>query len=652
VPDRAFPPVAALVLAALLGVYSNHFRNGFHFDDTHTITANPYVHDIHNFPRFFSDARTFSILKDHASYRPVVTASVALDYWLGKGADPFWFHVSTFFWYLVELALLYVLFAALMDAAAPDPDNRWFALFAVALYGLHPVSAETVNYIIQRAEIYCALGVVAGLVIYIRFPRLRSSGVYLGPVVVGILSKPPAAVFAVLLFLYILLFKEEWNVLRSGKRAIPALAVCLAAGAFAMHMEAGTFSPGGANPLLYRLTQPAVTAHYFLSFFWPSHLTADSDLALVTGWRDARVLLGVVFVLALCWVACWTARTRATRPVAFGIAWFVLALLPVAWVPLAEVENAHRMFFPFIGLTLAVVWAVRLAAGLRLLRMAAAGAVVLAVCACATWQRNQVWRTEETLWRDVIEKSPSNGRGYMNYGVARMSQGDFNAALAAFQRALPLTPNYSLLHINRGIAEGALGRDAEAERDFARALTLAPDDSQSYFYYARWLSGRGRVREGVVLLEAGIRENPADLEARLLLLQLYARQGQAAKFNALLADSLRLAPRDPDLVRLQPARVTADAPAPPTAESLLSLSLAYYRARRYEECIRAAQQALQLNPNYAEAYNNIAAAWNALGRYDEGARAASIAVRLKPDFKLAQNNLAWAESQQARAGQR
>ena len=44
------------------------------------------------------------------------------------------------------------------------------------------------------------------------------------------------------------------------------------------------------------------------------------------------------------------------RPVAFGLWWFLVALLPTSIIPLAEVENDHRMFFPFIGLAAAVAW--------------------------------------------------------------------------------------------------------------------------------------------------------------------------------------------------------------------------------------------------------------------------------------------------------
>jgi len=655
VRGKPFAVVAAVAFVAVFAAYANHFHNAFHFDDFHTITENPYVHSLGNVPRFFTDASTFSILPDHDSYRPLVTASIALDYRLGKGAQTLWFHISTFFWYLVQLVLMYMLFESVMNAAEPDDRNRWFALFAAALYGLHPVSAETVNYIIQRAEIYSSLGVVAGLVLYIRLPKLRRTGLYLVPVVLGMLAKPPAAVFAPILFVYIFLFEENWNVVRSAKRTLPALLICLATGAFAMRMEAGRYNPGGDNPLLYRLTQPSVTWHYFRSFFWPSALTADSDMKLVRGTGDPRVVFGIVFVAGLCVIAFLCARKMRTRPIAFGLAWFLMALVPVAWVPLSEVENDHRMFFPFVGLTLAAVWSVRiLFPNVALRKLAIPAALVLVLCGWMTWQRNEVWRTEETLWRDVTEKSPLNGRGQMNYGLTQMSKGDYTAALASFNRALPLTPYYSLLHINIGIAEGALGRSAEAEQHFTQTLRLAPQDSASYYYYARWLSQQQRTAQAIALAETGVQKNPADMQCRTLLLQLYANQSEYAKFDALLADSLRIAPDDAELSRLRTMRasgkpgVFAAAEGPQTAESLLNASLTDYQQGRYQECIKTAREALRLNPNYAEAYNNIAAAWNALGHYDEGIRAAREAMRLKPDFLLARNNLAWAELQQKR----
>ena len=82
------------LLLALMATYANHFHNSFHFDDFHTITRNPAIRNLAQVPRFFADARTFSVLPTHYSYHPLVSASAALDYWLSRGLNPLWFHLS------------------------------------------------------------------------------------------------------------------------------------------------------------------------------------------------------------------------------------------------------------------------------------------------------------------------------------------------------------------------------------------------------------------------------------------------------------------------------------------------------------------------------------------------------------------------------
>src|ERR1043166_7488308 len=170
----------ACVLVAVLAVYSNHFHNSFHFDDYHTIVSNPYIRELRFVPQFFTDARTFTVLPRNRTWRPVVSASLALDYWLGGSLDPFFFHVSTFCWFLVQLLLMYALFRHVGHRHAL-PGSDWVALFATAWYGLHPAMAETVNYIIQRGDLYVTLGVLAAIWIYAAAPRLRKFGLYLIP---------------------------------------------------------------------------------------------------------------------------------------------------------------------------------------------------------------------------------------------------------------------------------------------------------------------------------------------------------------------------------------------------------------------------------------------------------------------------------------
>src|SRR5436190_2181601 len=87
--------------------------------------------------------------------------------------------------------LLLLLFVVVAKRTLPnDAANRWVALIAAAMYGLHPVSAETVNYVIQRGEILATVGAVAGLLMYAALPRLRRTCLYLLPVAIGGLAKP------------------------------------------------------------------------------------------------------------------------------------------------------------------------------------------------------------------------------------------------------------------------------------------------------------------------------------------------------------------------------------------------------------------------------------------------------------------------------
>src|SRR3954469_19642141 len=74
---------AALLVAVLLA-YANHWSNGFHFDDVHTVQNNAYIQSLGNVPSFYANTQTFSSLPGHGSYRPVVSTTLAFDYWMAQ----------------------------------------------------------------------------------------------------------------------------------------------------------------------------------------------------------------------------------------------------------------------------------------------------------------------------------------------------------------------------------------------------------------------------------------------------------------------------------------------------------------------------------------------------------------------------------------
>src|SRR5688572_6222437 len=163
----------ATALIAVVVSYSNHFRNEFHFDDTHTIQNNLFIRDLANIPRFFRTPETFSSLPSNQSYRPLLTTTLAVDYRVG-GLSPVMFHVTSFTLFLVQCVAMLVLFRRVMDMSRPHPVNRWLALFAAAWYALHTAIAETVNYIIARGDIMSALFTVLAVVMYAGRGRART----------------------------------------------------------------------------------------------------------------------------------------------------------------------------------------------------------------------------------------------------------------------------------------------------------------------------------------------------------------------------------------------------------------------------------------------------------------------------------------------
>jgi tetratricopeptide (TPR) repeat protein len=644
-----FGPVLLLtaILLAVTFVYANHFHNSFHFDDSHAVVDNPYIRSLRNVRRFFGDATTFSVLPANRTYRPFVSASLALDYALGRGYNTFWFHFSTFLVYLLQLIAMYVVFVTILNKVRPEAEaldaNMDVSLLTVAWYGLHPAMAETVNYIIQRGDIFCTFGVVAALAVYAQFPGLRKTGLYLLPFAFALLSKPPAMVFPLLLFMYIAMFERERKG-RYGKAALstlPSILVCALLMSLQVAMTPKTYTPATISAWSYRITQPFVLLRYFGSLFLPLHLNVDTDLQPFTS-LTPTTLLGFLFVALLVAAAWITGQRRITRPISFGLLWFLIASLPTSLYRLSEVENDHRMYLPFVGLVLAAVWAAYLIVdrwatgknrGPVLLAASATAILLLSLYAYGTHLRNRVWRTDETLWLDDVEKSPHNGRGLMNYGLTQMAKGAYPVALDYFQRALIYTPNYQALEINLGVVYGAMNQAEEAEQHFRRAIQLAPADDETHFFYGRWLYQNGRTADALSQLETAVRLNPSRVSSLDLLASALATAGETQKARDTAMKALSLAPAD------DAAKTVLSAPAPQIADYWINASLYQYQGGNYLACITDAKQALKLKPDSELAYNNIGAAYAGLHQWDLAIENEREALRIKPEFALAKSNL-------------
>jgi len=243
-----------------------------------------------------------------------------------------------------------------------------------------------------------------------------------------------------------------------------------------------SYNAGAVSNSLYRFTQPWVALHYFKSFFLADRIERGHRLGYVSGPLGTDAVSRLRISSRDCFGLAWkTARNRSTRPIAFGILWFLLALLPTSLMPLAEVTNDHRMFFPFVGLALAVFWSLRIVSLSQDHRLHGKQRNHRRRhCSFDPRPRTDGLRNvaaqrkygapKTPLWADVVQKSPRNGRGLMNYGLTIMSKGGYASALSYFQRAETFTPNYWSLEVNLAIANGGLNQDAEARSPLLRAI--------------------------------------------------------------------------------------------------------------------------------------------------------------------------------------
>ncbi|AUC14579.1 hypothetical protein BTO06_05255 [Tenacibaculum sp. SZ-18] len=675
VKKRNFLILSVILFVGLLLTYSNHFKNGFHFDDSHAIVNNVNIRNIQNIPKFFVDTKMVSSSKDHWGLRPIVTSSLAIDYWIAGGLNPFYFHLSTFIIFILLLFLLFRVFEKVISVSMHHKWKSYISLFAVGWYALHTVNAETLNYIISRSDVLSTFFIVFSFYLYVLQPKTRKNYLYILPAMIGVLAKETIIVLPMLLFMYIFFFEKEKTVvdffrLKNFKtslqiilRLLPLIIGIIVVQSYTL-IKAGSIAGLSNNIWHYIQTQPFVWFHYFVSFFLPFNLSGDTDWTIITNFFDDRVIAGLLFLSSLIYIAVTCSKEKITKPISFGLIWFMFALLPTSLAPLSEVMNDHRMFFPFIGLTFSITYAIglfifkydkELENNLIKMRGLQIGIfVILSAYSFGTYQRNKVWLNDETFWYDVTQKSPKNGRGLMNYGLTQMSKGNYQEASKYFHRALQIYPNYHTLHINLGILNAVTNKPLKSEEYFKSAIALKPNDDLPYYYFARELSKKGNSKKARTLSEKALQLNPYNIANRQLLITIYYGLKEWNLLNNLVDETLLIAPKDEtaimykDLALGKKDKLTIkeeQAALNPTAAKYLDLSLLYYNRKMYVKCIEACKKALTINPNYKEAYNNICSAYSAMKQYEEAIAACEKSLTIDPKYTRAKNNLLFAQKQ-------
>lgn len=132
---------------------------------------------------------------------------------------------------------------------------------------------------------------------------------------------------------------------------------------------------------------------------------------------------------------------------------------------------------------------------------------------------------EETTNNSSTKPIPSNAVAFLNRGYKEDVLGNFQEALANFNRAIEIDPNYANAYNNRGATQGKLGNHEEAIADFSRAIELDPELAEAYYGRGVELVELGSHGEAIADFNRAIELNPNDGYSYIKLASAYEAIG-------------------------------------------------------------------------------------------------------------------------------
>ena len=252
----------------------------------------------------------------------------------------------------------------------------------------------------------------------------------------------------------------------------------------------------------------------------------------------------------------------------------------------------------------------------------------------------------------AIALRPDYAAAHSNRGNALRDLRRHEAALASYDTAIALQPDLAEAHNNRGNALGDLERYEAALASYDRAIALKPD-------YAEAHNNRGNVLSDLGRYEAALASYDKAIALKPNYAQAHSNRGNVlsdlGRYEAALASYDKAIALQPDyaqahynrgnalldLGRSEAALASYDkaiALKPDLGEARSNLGIVLFDLQRHEEALVSYDAAIALNPDLAEAHYNRANALRDFGRYEEALTSFDQAIALQPHYEEAHWN--------------
>lgn len=518
--------VSAVLLLTLLA-YRPVFSAGFIWDDDAHITP-PALRTAEGLGRIWTEPGATQ------QYYPLLHSAFWLQHRLW-GDTPGGYHATNLLLHLLGVLLFWRLLRAL---AVPG------AGLAAALFALHPVQVETVAWVSEQKNTLSAALALGAAWSWVRFDDHRRSGAWwLGFTLflAALASKTAVAPLPAALLVVAWWRRGTLDLRQDVAPLLPWLVVAVGAGLFTASVERHLVGATGAEfdpTAIERLLQAGRTPWFYLAqLAWPRDLIfvyprAPLLPAEPSAWAGLMLTLGLTAVLVAC--------RRQRRDLL--VVWLLfLGLL----FPVLGLFAAYPFQYSFVADHFGYLASLPVCAGIAGL-LAASGRwrkplmvafvlLVLPALAIRTERHARNFRDAATLYRHTTERNPGAWMAWNNLG--RELLGDparRPEAVACFERALALRPDYYEARTNLGLALTQSGRAPDALPHLHRAVELEPAAYQVHTNLGIALVSAGRAPEALIAFRTAAAlaprlPNARENLAKALLLAGH-REAAAAEF--------------------------------------------------------------------------------------------------------------------------